>query len=63
MNSPFCGWDKNSFNNSTSQDFDFLQLSKTQPRGKNPGDPNRTPGASDRPVPPEPAENRQNSAE
>lgn len=35
MNSPYCGWNKNSYN-SLSGDFDFLQLNKTQLHGENP---------------------------
>lgn len=45
MNSPYCGWNKNSFNDSPLGDFDFLQLNKTQLRGEKGRETGDAPGS------------------
>lgn len=44
MNSPYCGWNKNSSNDSLSGDFDFLQLNNTQLYGEKPRETGDAPG-------------------
>ena len=45
MNSPYCGWNKNSFNDSLLGDFDFLQLNKTQLHGEKDRETGDAPGS------------------